>query len=74
MDDMNDADTKPPKRKRRWRQFSLRSLLAFITLAAVLLSWLSVEMRRAEREAEASRVLQRPARIVLFDAGMDSGR
>jgi len=32
--------TESPKRKRRWFQFSLRTLLMFTVIAAVALGWL----------------------------------
>ena len=43
----------PPKRKRRWLQFSLRSLLIFTTICAMACGWLAkrIEMKRKEREA-----------------------
>src|ERR1700694_4735083 len=43
----------PPKRKRRWFQFSLRSLLIFTVIAAVALGWLGkkIEQKRGQREA-----------------------
>jgi hypothetical protein len=30
----------PPKRKRRWSQFSLRTLMLFVTLACVIAGWI----------------------------------
>jgi hypothetical protein len=36
--DLTKAD--PPKRKRRWFQFSLRTLMIGVTLLAVLPGWL----------------------------------
>src|SRR5207244_259173 len=46
-----DAD--PPKRKRRWFQFSLRSLMIFTLICAVASAWLGkrVVQKRKEREA-----------------------
>ena len=40
--------------QRRWFQFSLRSLLVFVTLCAIPCSWLAVRMRYAEKQ-EAER-------------------
>ena len=43
----------PPKRKRRWFQFSLRSLLVTTFIVAVACGWLGkkIEQKRREREA-----------------------
>jgi hypothetical protein len=43
----------PPKRKRRWFQFSLRTLLVFTMALAVACGWLGkrIEQKREEREA-----------------------
>jgi hypothetical protein len=38
------------KPKLRWFQFSLRTLLVFVTLCAVLCSWVAVKIDRARRE------------------------
>jgi hypothetical protein len=42
----------PPKRKRRWFQFSLRSMLIFTLICAVACGWLGkrIEQKRKERE------------------------
>src|SRR6266700_3862204 len=43
----------PPKRKRRWFQFSLRTLMIFTLVVAVACAWLGrkIEQKRREREA-----------------------
>ena len=43
------------RRRARLVQFYLNELLVFVTLAAVLLSWLSVEIRESREEQEAVR-------------------
>jgi hypothetical protein len=46
--------------KRRRFQYSLRTLLVFVTLCALACSWLAVKMRRAERQrAAATAVLEK---------------
>jgi hypothetical protein len=40
--------------KRRWFQFSLRTLLVFVTLCAIPCSWLAVKVQQARREREAA--------------------
>jgi hypothetical protein len=44
----------PPKRKRRWFQFSLRSLLSCTMVCAVAAGWLGkrMEQKRNEREPD----------------------
>ena len=42
-----------PKRKRRRFQFSLRTLLVFVLLVRIGLSWLAVRMDRAEKQRQA---------------------
>jgi len=43
----------PPKRKRRWFQFSLRSLQIAVALLAILSAWLGrkIDWKRKERDA-----------------------
>jgi hypothetical protein len=41
------------KSKSRWFQFSLRTLLIFVTLCAVACSWFTVKMRQARRQRES---------------------
>ncbi len=45
------ADPQPavPKPKRRWYQYSLRSLLLFVTLASIGMSWVAWELKYGRR-------------------------
>jgi hypothetical protein len=52
----------PPLPKRRWFQFSLRTLFLLITAVAGLLSW---QMYRAEREATAKEQLMHFSVLIL---------
>jgi hypothetical protein len=47
------VNSPPPNRKRRWLQFSLRSLLIFMLICAVGFAWVGrkIEQKRIEREA-----------------------
>jgi hypothetical protein len=47
---MNPTPYPNPKRKLRWYQFSLRSLLIFVTLFGVGCSWFAVKMNQARRQ------------------------
>jgi hypothetical protein len=44
--------------KRRWFQYSLRVLLVFVTLCAILCSWLAVKLRQARRNGTRWRRLR----------------
>ena len=50
--------TTPPKPKRRWFQFRLRTLMVFVTLCAVVCSWFAVKMQQARRQREAVEAIQ----------------
>ena len=45
--------------KRRWFQFSLRTLLVFVTLCAIPCSWLAVKLRQMKREEAAAAVIEK---------------
>ena len=53
---MSVSEPKPasPKSKRRWHQYSLRSLLVFVTLCALACSWLVIPTARARRFVAAA--------------------
>jgi hypothetical protein len=46
-----------PKPKRRWFQFSLRTLMLFVTVWAMPCCWVSVRMREASRERETAEAM-----------------
>jgi len=46
-------DSLPPKPKRHWNQFSLRTLLVFVLVLSVPLGWFAMTMQRARRQREA---------------------
>jgi hypothetical protein len=45
--------TKTPKRKLRWFQFSLRTLLVFVTLIGIACSWVGIRIQKVKRQEEA---------------------
>jgi hypothetical protein len=48
----------PPKRKRRWFQFSLRTLLIFSTICAVASAWIGSKIEQMRRQREAVAVIE----------------
>lgn len=52
---MNDT----PKPKRRWRQFSLRTLLVLVFLASIPLSWFAVKMQQAREQRQIVEAIQK---------------
>ncbi len=48
-----------PKPKRRWYQYSLRTLMVVVTLFAVACSWFAVKLGQARRQREAVEALMR---------------
>lgn len=64
---MTMSDSDPPKPKRRWYQYSLRTLLIFVTVVAVFCSWFAVRMQRAKRQREAVEAIAKTATRVRYD-------
>jgi hypothetical protein len=64
----------PPKRKRRWFQFSLRTLMTFTAICAIASAWLGkrIEQKRKERESVAAIV--KLGGIVRYDYQCDPSR
>jgi hypothetical protein len=66
---MTIADPQPavPKPKRRWFQFSLRTLMIFVTACAVAGSWLAVKVQRAKRQRESVAAIGKAKGRVRYD-------
>ena len=47
----------PPKHKRRWYQFSLRTLLIFTVICAIGCAWLAHKIERKRKEREAAEAI-----------------
>jgi hypothetical protein len=62
-----------PKPKRRWLQFSLRSLLIFTLICAIACAWLAHRMERKRREREAVEAIVKLRGLVLYDFQMVKG-
>jgi Leucine-rich repeat (LRR) protein len=58
---------KLPKRKRRWFQFSLRTLFVFILICAVAASWLGRKIERKREEQVAVTAIAESGSIVRYD-------
>jgi len=58
---------KPPKPKRRWYQYSLRSLFILTTLVAIACSWYAYEMNEAAKRRVAIKEIQRLDGYVEYD-------
>lgn len=61
-----ELQQKLPLHKRRWFQYSLRTLLALTLLASIGLSWLAVKMQRAERQRKAIETVEERKGTVTF--------
>jgi Leucine rich repeat/Leucine Rich repeat len=57
----------PPKRKRRWFQFSLRSLMIFTAIVAVGCGWIGRRMEQKRKEREAVEAIVRLKGEVFYD-------
>jgi hypothetical protein len=44
---------RPKRRRRRFLQFTVRSLLVFVLLVSIGMSWFAVKLARARRQREA---------------------
>jgi hypothetical protein len=62
----------PPKRKRRWFQFSLRSLLTFTAIGAVGCGWVARKMEHKRREQDAVEAIRKAGGVVAYDYQLDS--
>jgi hypothetical protein len=56
-----------PKRKRRWLQFSLRSLLMLMVVCAFASAWLTRKVAQKRAEREAAEALAKAGASVMYD-------
>jgi Leucine Rich repeat len=64
----NAAMSESPKRKRRWLQFSLRSLLVFTAIVAVGCAWLGRKIERKRRERVTVAAINNHRGTVFYDS------
>ena len=60
-----------PKRKRRWFQFSLRSLMIFTLVCAVASAWLGIKIDQKRKEREAVESIIKDGWTVIYDSQID---
>ncbi|MCE5266349.1 MAG: hypothetical protein LLG00_00485 [Planctomycetaceae bacterium] len=62
-----ESQREPPHPRRRWCQYSLRTLLMFMVLASLGVSWFAVKMRQASRQREAAESLFSRGAYCFYD-------
>jgi len=70
MDSPKPLPVAPPF-KRRWYQYSLRSLFVFTTICAIACSWFAVRRQRAERQRAAVETIRSWGWRVDYDYAVD---
>jgi hypothetical protein len=63
----------PQKRKRRWLQYSLRSLLAFTMVCAITFGWLGKKIERKREERDAVDAIRKIGGGVRYDYQIADG-
>ena len=63
------SKAEPPKRQRRWFQFSLRSLLIFTAIVAVCCGWMGRRIEQKRNEREAVEAISKLGGEVMYDSG-----
>jgi Leucine-rich repeat (LRR) protein len=63
----NAAMEAEPKRKRRWFQFSLRTLMILTLIVAIPCAWLGRKIEQKRREREAVAAIMKAGGIVVYD-------
>jgi Leucine-rich repeat (LRR) protein len=62
------TNTDPPKPKRRWLQFSLRTLMIFTLICAVASAWVAKRMEQKRKEREAVEAIENHGGTVFYDS------
>ena len=65
-------EAEPSKRKRRWYQFSLRTLLIFTTAAAIVCGWLGSRLEKARGQKAAVAAILKDGGRVTYDYEIDA--
>ena len=61
-----------PKPKRRWYQYSLRTLLALMAVLSIGMSWFAGRVQRANRQRAAVEAIEKLGGLVLYDYQVDA--
>src|SRR5260221_801163 len=61
------AKADPPKRKRRWFQFSLRALMIFTIVVAVACGWFGAKLERARNQKSAVEAILKNGGSIAYD-------
>ena len=68
---MTTADPSPPRVRRRWYQFSLRTLLIFVTIVGCGLGWFGIKVQQAIKQKAAVDVILKSGGMVAYDYQLD---
>ena len=68
MSDTTSKPAAPAKLRRRWLQFSLRTMLAAVALTSL---WLGVTSFRANKQKRAVELIKKAGGFVLYDYQVD---
>lgn len=60
------------ERKRRWFRFSLRTLLAFVLLVSIAMSWIGLKLQRAKKQREARHAIEKAGGGVEYELFVQS--
>ena len=61
------SKAEPPKRRRRWFQFSLRTLMIFTLICAIAAGWLGTRIERKHQEQAAVDAIRKLGGSVVYD-------
>ncbi len=70
--DTSARERPPLPHKRRWYQYSLRSLFLLVTLCAIPCSWLAVKIERGKRQKAAVASLKAKGFTITYDYEIDA--
>ena len=69
---MTTDHSNPSKPRRRWFQYSLRTLLVLVTVLCVFCVWLGLVSERARKQREAVAAIEAMGGVVYYDYQVDS--
>lgn len=66
-----NSQPNPTSPRLRWFQFSLRTLLLFVLLVSIGMSWVAVRMQKAKKQREAVEAIEKLGGAVSYDYQVD---